>query len=34
MTNDIMKVNYYLAKSLIQNNNEILTEEDTEIIFE
>lgn len=34
ISNDILKINYYLAKSLIENNQEILTNEDINIIFE
>jgi len=34
ISNDILKINYYLAKSLIENNNNTLSEEDIEIIFE
>ena len=34
ISNDILKINYYLAKSLIENNNDTLTKEDTDIIFE
>lgn len=34
ISNDILKINYYLAKSLIENNNDTLTEEDIDIIFE
>lgn len=34
ISNDILKINYYLAKSLIENNNDTLTEEDIKIIFE
>jgi len=33
ISNDILKVNYYLAKSFIENNDEILTEEDMDLIF-
>ncbi len=34
ISNDILKINYYLAKSLIENNNDTLTDEDINIIFE
>ena len=34
ISNDILKINYYLAKSLIANNNDTLTEKDIKIIFE
>ena len=33
ISNDILKINYFLASSLIANNKEILDEEDIEIIF-
>jgi len=33
ISNDILKINYLLAKSLIENKNEILTKQDTELIF-
>lgn len=32
-SNDILKINYYLAKSLVENKNDILNEEDIKIIF-
>ena len=32
-SNDILAVNYYIAKALIENNNEILTNEDVDLIF-
>lgn len=32
-SNDILKINYYLAKSLIENNKEILNEDDLNILF-
>ncbi|MCK9472872.1 DNA adenine methylase [Sulfurimonas sp.] len=33
VSNDILKINYYLAKSLIENNQEILNEDDLNILF-
>jgi len=33
ITNDILKINYLLAKALIENKKEILTNEDIKIIF-
>jgi adenine-specific DNA-methyltransferase len=33
ISNDILKVNYYLSKALIENNTEKLTFDDTQIIF-
>ena len=33
ISNDILKVNYYISKSLIENNNEILCSEDINLIF-
>jgi adenine-specific DNA-methyltransferase len=32
-SNDVLKVNYFLAKSLIENNQEILSKKDIELIF-
>ena len=33
ITNDIMQVNYLIAKALIENKNETLTQEDVDLIF-
>lgn len=33
ISNDVLKINYFLAKSLIENNGETLGEEDIEILF-
>jgi adenine-specific DNA-methyltransferase len=33
ITNDVMKINYFLSKALIENNKEILTKEDIKTIF-
>ncbi len=33
ISNDILKINYFLAKSLIENKKEILTKQDIELIF-
>jgi len=33
ISNDILKINYYLAQSLIENNYETLTQNDIDIIF-
>jgi len=33
ISNDILKINYYLAKSLIENNQETLDEDDLNILF-
>lgn len=33
LSNDVLKINYFLAKSLIENKNETLNEEDIELIF-
>jgi adenine-specific DNA-methyltransferase len=33
VSNDILKINFFLAKSLIENNQETLTQEDINIIF-
>lgn len=33
ISNDILKINYYLAKSLIENNEEFLNEDDINILF-
>lgn len=33
ISNDILKINYYLAKSLIENKTETLEDEDLEILF-
>lgn len=33
ISNDILKINYYLAKSLIENNQETLNKDDLEILF-
>ena len=32
-SNDILKINYHIAKSLIQNNDQILDRDDVEFIF-
>lgn len=34
ISNDIMAINYHIAKALVENNIEILTQEDLDIIFE
>ena len=33
LSNDVLKINYFLAKSLIENKTETLSEDDIEIIF-
>lgn len=33
ISNDILKINYYLAKSIIKNNKEILNDDDLRILF-
>ena len=32
ISNDVLKINYILAKALIENNKEILSKKDIEII--